>query len=266
MTISSPSSPGLAAFARGHQLAPPATSSRVIGGALTLALYGLLVLLAGLKTTWKMPDHSPQAEVIATMLPEGRVKKILRSPLPFVAHLIRPHILSAAPPAFTVASDVPAALATLAPTKVQAPPIAASLPIGLDAPGQGISGEGLSANGNGNGAALAGCWDKEWAQAVSDRIRKFFYYPRVMGQAMHPWEGVAMVRLVVRRNGRLEKVDIYQTSGHTLLDYAAVNMVRKAQPLPPIPERMHVDRAEGLLPIKFGNAEGEFAPSESTCK
>jgi hypothetical protein len=41
-------------------------------------------------------------------------------------------------------------------------------------------------------------------------------------------------------------------------------MMRKAQPLPAIPERMHTDRFEGILPIGFGIKDG-LPPSSGTC-
>ena len=45
------------------------------------------------------------------------------------------------------------------------------------------------------------------------------------------------------------------SSSSSLIDAAiraAIDIVQKAQPLPPIPERMHTDRVEGELPVNFG--------------
>jgi protein TonB len=77
--------------------------------------------------------------------------------------------------------------------------------------------------------------------------------------------GVVMVHLIVRRDGRLDLLEIGKSSGYDLLDEAATNMVRKAQPLPPIPDRMHADRADGVLPIAFGNVSMNFKASDGTC-
>ena len=64
--------------------------------------------------------------------------------------------------------------------------------------------------------------------------------------------GVVMLHFAVRRNGRIDRLEIRKSSGDAGLDKAAIDIMRKAQPLPPIPDRMHVDRVDGELPILFG--------------
>ena len=50
------------------------------------------------------------------------------------------------------------------------------------------------------------------------------------------------------------------------LDKAAIDIVRKAQPLPPIPDRMHTDRVEGDLPINFGVRSFSGGASQGSCR
>ncbi|HET7084695.1 MAG TPA: cell envelope integrity protein TolA [Rhizomicrobium sp.] len=265
MQISPPSFPGmpLAEIPRGHLSAPPATTSRVIAGALTAALYALLIFLARFESSWKTPDRARTREVVATILPAVPVKRIIIM-RPFLAHLIRPHAVSLAPPAFTVASDVPAAPAALTVTDVKSSPLTASPSVGT-----GVSGQGISASGtNGAGGALSGCWDAAWAQAVSDRVRHFFYYPHNKtphGQFSDPMRGVVMVHLVVKRDGRLGLLEVGKNSGHLLLDDAAIDMVRKAEPLPRIPDRMHADLVDAELPIQFGMRDPDLKPTIGSC-
>ena len=264
MRISFPSSPApslaLANFAPSHQRVRAGVGSRLTAGLLTAALYALLIFLARLEHTGRAPPAQP--EVFAILLPDAPAKKILRSPPPFLAHLLRPHAQSIAPPAFTVTQEAPAA--TLPATTVASSPIIASITAGTDTAGQGISAKGISANGrNGTGDELAGCWDRVWAQAVADRVRKFSYYPRRARD--DGVTGVVMVHVSVRRLGRLALAKIEKSSGHTVLDRAAIGMVYQAQPLPPIPDRMHVDRVDGVLPIEFGKLGGTFKPSDGNC-
>ena len=116
--------------------------------------------------------------------------------------------------------------------------------------GDGRVGQAGAGNGNGGGNGAAGCLDAAWMQAVSDRVRHFFYYPPA-ALALHT-TGVVMVHFVVRGNGQLDRLEIDKSSGDAGLDKAAADIVRSAQPLPPIPERMHADRVDAMLPIYFG--------------
>jgi len=71
--------------------------------------------------------------------------------------------------------------------------------------------------------------------------------------------------LTVKRNGQLNQLEIGKSSGDASLDDAAYDMVKKAQPLPRIPDHMHVDMVDGELPIAFG-ITGVFKTSTGSCK
>ena len=112
-------------------------------------------------------------------------------------------------------------------------------------------GQAASGNGTGgNGGALAGCLDAIWMRAVTERVHQFFYYPDA-ALAVHR-TGLVMVHFLVRRNGQIDRLQIGKSSGDDGLDKAAIDIMQKAQPLPPIPDRMHTDRVDGELPINFG--------------
>ena len=112
-------------------------------------------------------------------------------------------------------------------------------------------GQAASGNGTGgNGAASAACLDPVWMRAVTERVRQFFYYPDAA--LAERTTGVATVHFTVRRNGQIDRLQISKSSGDAGLDKAAMDIMRKAQPLPPIPDRMQVARVEGDLPINFG--------------
>jgi protein TonB len=240
-----------AEFPRGQR--PPAvkSSSRMIACLLTAAVYGVFALL------WHgpfgmVPQPAP-IEIVTRLVPNVPVRKLALVPPPFRTHLIHPPVESISPPAFTVATEAPPA-----PLPASA---AASSP--LNAGAADSNGLGGSANGLiGNGSALSGCWDAAWAQAVSNRIGQFFYYPERAGR--NHVTGWVMVRMVIRHNGRLNRVEVLKSSGNRLLDSAATDMVRKAQPLPAIPERMHADKIEAAMPIAFGPPAPDN-PSADSC-
>jgi len=73
-----------------------------------------------------------------------------------------------------------------------------------------------------------------------------------------------MVHMLVRRDGRLDLVEIRRSSGHSALDQAATDMVRRAQPLPHIPDRMHADRIDAEMAIFFGKPD-IFTPTPGNC-
>lgn len=64
-------------------------------------------------------------------------------------------------------------------------------------------------------------------------------------------EGRSGIKLVILRNGRLESVDIIESSGNKILDEAAVQSVRDAEPFPPIPEETNQEKIEMSIYLVF---------------
>jgi TonB family protein len=245
----------LADFARGHQAARVNASSRVAAGLLTAALYAVLVFLATHRTLWMGQKQAAPSEIVAQLMPDLPHKKAVQRVPPFLAHLIRPHAETPAPPVFTVASEAPVAPATLSASAAKSSPVAGGSPAGSGATGQAASGPG----GAGNGTSLAGCWDPAWAQAVTDRVGHFLYIPR---GSRH---GVVFVHMVIRHSGWLDLLEIGTSSGDKALDRAAYNSVQRALPLPHIPDRMHASKIDANLPINFGNTGAHFDPTDGSC-
>jgi protein TonB len=232
----------LSEFPRRSSPARADTSSRVTAGLLTGLLYGLFALLAWLSYI-NAPLHPATVEITATLLPDAPNRKPAPPLPPVLAHLIKPRAQSVSPPVFTIAS-APVAPAPLPALAVKSSP----MPGGTA--GVGAMGQAGSANGSGSGNGQAGCLDPAWMNAVTERVRQFFYYPGA-ALALHT-TGVVQMHFVVRRDGQVERLGIAKSSGDEGLDMAAADIMHKAQPLPPIPDRMHVDRVDGDLPINFG--------------
>ncbi len=64
-------------------------------------------------------------------------------------------------------------------------------------------------------------------------------------------EGVVVLRLTIERSGTLADAAIAESSGSPVLDEAALEMVRRAVPLPPLPQGEAVERVVMLVPVTY---------------
>lgn len=100
----------------------------------------------------------------------------------------------------------------------------------------------------------------EWQRTLTGRVAQLQAYPP---QAMaEEQSGTVMVGLIVLRDGRLEKASIRRSSGHEILDAAALSTVWKAQPFPALP-CVAPSRVHFSLPVRFLLAEDE-APARKS--
>jgi protein TonB len=229
-------------FSRPHLPAQSDNQTRIAGGLLTAVLYAVLAFIA-LWSLNHVPVPAVTREITASLLPDARKKPVLEPPL--LAPLIRPRAENLAPPVITIAP------APFTASAAATSPLAGGL--------GGASGTGSGGNGGITGA----CLDAAWMRAVSERVRQFFTYPPAALAVRKT--GLVMVHFQVRRDGQIEKLEISRSSGDEGLDKAAMDMMRKAQPLPPIPDRMHTDRVDGELPINFGVRSYNGSTTTGTC-
>ena len=64
-------------------------------------------------------------------------------------------------------------------------------------------------------------------------------------------EGRSEVKITILRDGQLEKVEIIDSSGSEILDNAALESVREANPFPPIPSNLRRDKIEMSIYLTF---------------
>lgn len=64
-------------------------------------------------------------------------------------------------------------------------------------------------------------------------------------------EGVVMLYFVMDRAGHVLEYRIDRSSGYDLLDREVEQMIRRAQPLPPLPADMTQARLELVVPVQF---------------
>jgi len=90
---------------------------------------------------------------------------------------------------------------------------------------------------------------EDYIQEIRREFEEHMSYPKEA--RTRRLQGVAVVRLIINEDGSLMDIEIVESSGHPVIDNAALQTVRRASPLPRIPESMRVGRLELVLPISF---------------
>ena len=70
-------------------------------------------------------------------------------------------------------------------------------------------------------------------RAIYAAAKRYKKYPRVALD--NSWEGKAIIHLVIGANGMISSISIKTSSGHEVLDEVALETLKKAKPLVPIP-------------------------------
>jgi protein TonB len=214
--------------------------SRIAAGIATLLLYLPLFFLVLTHPTLLVTPAAvaPRtAETIMRLLPRPQVVP----PRPdFITRLIRPQAVNApAPHIVSAPSIAPPALLPVTAAEI-------SLLAGGAPPGAGArSGTGTG----GNGAAPAACIDPAYLAAITRHVAHYFRYPAEAVRTRTT--GITYVRFVIDKGGHPSALSVEIGSGEPLLDNYALALMREAAPLPPIPDRMHIDQLNAVLPIVF---------------
>lgn len=64
-------------------------------------------------------------------------------------------------------------------------------------------------------------------------------------------QGIVLLYFVMNRQGVVLHHEIRQSSGHRLLDREVSQMIKRAQPLPPMPESLTGSQLELVVPVQF---------------
>jgi TonB family protein len=237
----------LGEFARGHQQIRPTPSSRATALLLTALLFAGFALIVSQRAS--VPDRAILQVTVLNLAPAPPHRE---PPLPRItAHLLAPHSETVATPRFTIATET--ALATL-----PAPAANPSSPDAGSGTGTGTGTRTASADGG-----AAACLDAAWMRAVTDHVRRYFYQPRSPDR--EPIAGLVYVHFIVAHDGTLLETSISKTTGQRSLNDAALDIMRLAAPLPAIPDRMHTQQVEGILPMAFGGLDQSVKPSAGHC-
>lgn len=79
-----------------------------------------------------------------------------------------------------------------------------------------------------------------------ERYKEYPRRARRLGQ-----QGTTVLHFIIDRNGKVLEWDIRSSSGHRLLDDAVENLIRRANPLPAMPDSMTVSKLELTVPVSF---------------
>jgi len=203
---------------------------RLIASLLTLALYvGFGALLR-----FDMPRRQPTSvfprETEVSLLPSPPKPP---PPISFITRFLKARTINAAPPQFTI----------LNPNSNNQSPVAA-------AEAAGTSSIASTAPSNGNGTETSVCVDPAYLASITAHLKPYFVYPPYA--VVRHIQGAVYIHFILGKNGTVLFSEVAKGSGFSVLDDAALSLVRRAQPFPPIPDRIRTDRIDGLLPIAFG--------------
>lgn len=99
------------------------------------------------------------------------------------------------------------------------------------------------------GATGAGISVPTWQGLLLAQLERFKRYP-AEAQTRHQ-QGVAYLRFIMDRDGRVLSAQLEKSSGHDLLDREAQALIERAQPLPKPPPELGSDQIELVVPIVF---------------
>ena len=216
------------------------------GGALALVVAAHLLPFAGLlvasRTPMAMPVVEPviMVELVRTQAPPQPVSELPVGPQQVEAAASRPTprelekvrittpLTDVEPllvPDQTPQPPAPAAQATPAP--------ATTAPLSRPAPP----------------AASASSAPTDWQGRLLAHLEANKRYPAAA--LARRQQGVAHVRFVMNREGRVLSSQLERSSGNAALDRAALDMLTRAQPLPRPPAEVTGDRIELVVPVEF---------------
>lgn len=88
-----------------------------------------------------------------------------------------------------------------------------------------------------------------YGNMLTSAISKYKEYPRVA--QIRGWEGQVDLEIEIDSNGNVLATRILQSSGREILDKQALEMVKKASPLPPPPDALRGRTFTVFVPIPF---------------
>lgn len=105
--------------------------------------------------------------------------------------------------------------------------------------------------GSGDDSAAGGAAgaQADYIAALRAWLERHKEYPR--RARMRRQEGVAVLRFVVARDGEVLEYALAKGSGHAALDREVEAMIRRASPLPAMPDGMNRERLELVVPVQF---------------
>jgi len=92
--------------------------------------------------------------------------------------------------------------------------------------------------------------DPAYARTLFAWLNRYREYP--VQARRHGVEGRVVLFVVIERSGKVSQLEVATSSGAEILDQAALSMMRRADPVPPVPASMAGDLIQFWVPIDFG--------------
>lgn len=183
--------------------------------------------------TMPKPDPRPVPEVEPRPVPRAEVRP--ESPVPRVAPPqpapVQPQIAQVTPPQQDVPSPAIQQAAVQPPPPVAAPAAPVAPPAAKADP------------------AVDRTLSTSYEKSLSDLIKRKEKYPD-RARRQH-WQGTVVVALSLSAEGNVTDISVVESSGKEILDAAALEMVRRASPLPRAPEGLRGKERAVRIPIAF---------------
>jgi len=173
------------------------------------------------------PPAEPPPPPVAKPVPRPKPAPVAKA-APSPAKSVPPPTPAAAAPAAPPAPQVPAT-SSLAKSEPQPAPSAPPTPAAAESPDAGT---------------LA-----QYRLQLISVAKRYKRYPRVAMD--NNWEGTVEVRLVIGANGFISSLVIKKGTGHEVLDQEALQWIRKAKPLAPIPAALRGKEFTVDIPVIF---------------
>ncbi len=106
------------------------------------------------------------------------------------------------------------------------------------------AGSGDDSQGGGMAGATA-----DYVSVLQAWLEKHKEYPR--SARLRRIQGVVLLSFAIDRAGQVLAFRVERSSGHRSLDRETLAMIRRANPLPPIPNDMERDKLEIVVPVQF---------------
>jgi periplasmic protein TonB len=189
------------------------------------------------------PETTQQAAVTAPAVQPPQPKPQPK-PLPRPAKAQPKAEPKAAPPAEPEFAPPPPATAPSVANSAGAP--AGAIGRGQGGPagiGHGTEGTGAGAFGSGEGPG------DEYFERLRRWLAKYKDYPDAALKQKQ--QGTVTVEFMLARDGTVLDAQIERSSGFPILDRATLEMLRRASPVPPLPERYTGERIKIAMPIDY---------------
>lgn len=232
--------------------------------AVSLALHAALI--AGLPDLWTYsprPATAPLNARIEAGTPAGEAPAMVRDEsVSRIPPAERPPPKPAArKPSPMVVADTGVAATPLAPAQVSSPnasptaeapaesppPVRVAVAVGASGPG-GAAGEPTLAPRAGDEALDYGSL-AQYRLALIVTAKRHRLYPSYAVE--RGWHGRVGVRLAIGADGELAVANVYSSSGHTVLDAQALEMLRRAKALTPLPPALRNREFTVDVPVVF---------------